>query len=343
MPQRYQPPPYPPPDWHPQGRTPQYAPPPGPPPDYTGPQQSHVTFTSSSTPSTSTTSTAPQNPHNWQSIPDTSLLPPPPALQNDHSPTANASASEGEKAFRWCLANPLHRPVPLTPSQSAATRAGDVDLLPPANFAGSVSSIHRGRLVVRSNAGCQDSCLQTALPLYSALVDSPLRTGSERTVYFELKVLGVGEETFEEAEAGVAIGFLARPFPEWRLPGWQRGSLGVHGDDGRRYVNDDFGGTDFTTSFRKGETVGLGMRFTPPPPAYDDGGGVGQGGMDVEIFFTREGKKVEGWDLHEEMDERKEGGVVGLEGEMDLFGAVGVFGAVEVEVVLRREEWLWKG
>ena len=37
--------------------------------------------------------------------------------------------------------------------------------------------------------------------------------------------------------------------------------MGVHGDDGRRFVNDTWGGKDFTTKFVEGETVGIGMEF----------------------------------------------------------------------------------
>ena len=62
-------------------------------------------------------------------------------------------------------------------------------------------------------------------------------------------------------ENGIAIGYCAKPYPSWRLPGWERASLGVHGDDGRRFVNDTWGGKDFTTKFIEGETVGIGMEF----------------------------------------------------------------------------------
>ena len=65
-------------------------------------------------------------------------------------------------------------------------------------------------------------------------------------------------------EAGIAVGYCAKPYPGWRLPGWERASLGVHGDDGRRFVNDSYGGKDFTKAFKPGETVGIGMELTVP-------------------------------------------------------------------------------
>lgn len=185
---------------------------------------------------------------------------------------------------------------------------------------------------MKTSSKCEDVILLTDVPLYTA------STGTPRTVYFELYVKSLGGEKskwkpkFEEAEASIAIGFVAPPYPSWRQPGWHRGSLGVHGDDGRRFVDDSFGGRDFTGMFRRGDVVGIGMAFSPPSYA---------GGKDrVDVFFTRNGKREGGWDLHEEKDGEQDGGeVVGLEGQHDLLGAVGCFGAVEFEVRCRRQDW----
>jgi len=143
-----------------------------------------------------------------------------------------------------------------------------------------------------------------------------------------------------EADAGIAIGYVAPPYPTFRLPGWQRGSLGIHGDDGRKYVNDTWGGVDFTTAFKPGETVGIGMSFAPPrtPPSY----GQGQVNLlDIDIFFTRDGKREGGWDGNLELDARSEGGTIGLRGECDLFPAIGVFGGVDFEVFFNPEDWMY--
>ena len=43
--------------------------------------------------------------------------------------------------------------------------------------------------------------------------------------------------------------------------------MGVHGDDGRRFVNDTWGGKDFTTKFVDSGTVGIGMEFSVPSAA----------------------------------------------------------------------------
>lgn len=146
--------------------------------------------------------------------------------------------------------------------------------------------------------------------------------------------MGFGGSAYEEADAGIAIGFVAMPYPHWRLPGWERASLGVHGDDGRKYVHNNLGGQDFTTAFKNGEVVGIGMTFSPP---RFHGGKAG-----VEVFFTREGERVGGWDLYEERDKDDGGSVEGLEGDRDLFAAVGMFGGVEFETRFRRDQWLYR-
>lgn len=142
--------------------------------------------------------------------------------------------------------------------------------------------------------------------------------------------------TGKNVESGIAIGFAAAPYPAWRLPGWHRGSLGVHGDDGRRYVDNSYGGIDFTSPFKKGDVVGIGMTFKPP--VHGD-----RVSMRCDVFFTRNGKKDNGWSLHEERPvDADAGDIDGLEGEHDLLAAVGVFGSVEFEAVFRSEEWLYK-
>lgn len=56
--------------------------------------------------------------------------------------------------------------------------------------------------------------------------------------------------------------------------------------------------------------------------------------MDVEVFFTRNGRLEGGWNLHEEVDAALEqpGGVTGLEGLHDLHAAIGVYGKCELGV-----------
>ncbi|KAH7138468.1 hypothetical protein B0J11DRAFT_514491 [Dendryphion nanum] len=307
-----------------------YAPPPGPPPSHF-PQQPPPNW-------------EPPPYHDWTVIPDNSLLPPPPSIGYDTSPTANASEEEGGRAYRWTKANPLWQPQNLTPAQHAAVQNSQLALLKAPTYVGDLIPQQRpGHWKCRTHANCKDSSILTSLPAYAVMWDSPLRTHQPKTIYFELKVTGIGRggNSLEEADAGIAIGFVAPPYPTFRLPGWQRGSLGVHGDDGRKYVNDTFGGSDFTVAFKPGEVVGIGMTFAPPknPPSYDQ---AQQGKiLDIDVFFTRNGKKEGGWDGNDELDERSEGGTIGLRGECDLFPAIGVFGGVDFEVYFSAENWLY--
>jgi hypothetical protein len=137
-------------------------------------------------------------------------------------------------------------------------------------------------------------------------------------------------------ESGVALGYFAPPYPPFRLPGWQRGSLGLHSDDGRRYVGNTDGGVDFTTPFQAGETVGLGMTFTLASEYSET-----RPKVDVEVFMTRNGRRVGGWDLNRDTDAVDEM-TGGLQGDLDLFPAIGVFGPVQLEVNFARENWLYR-
>jgi hypothetical protein len=186
--------------------------------------------------------------------------------------------------------------------------------------------------------------------LYFAAVDSPFAQSRKKTIYFELKLKGLragpGSGGDGDDASGFTMGFAAGPYPSWRSPGWERGSLGVCSDDGCRFVNDSWGGRDFTTPVQIGETVGLGMVFDIPDrpilgPGDSDNDSKKSKRCKVEVFFTRNGRPAGGWNLHEEVDEDS-GGVNGLEGDFDLYGAIGLFGGVDFESCFDPAGWLWK-
>lgn len=294
-----------------------YAPPPGPPPSQ---------------------SANPPPYHDWTVIPDTALLPPPPPLPQDHSPINNASYDSAERAHAWCDSNPAYTPSIPTPELHALAKAGRLSLeTPPRELWNGTSMLRQtspSSYRVKTAKTQQDAIILSSIPLYFAAADHPLLTSGPKTIYFEIRVVNISD-----ANSGIAIGYAGKPYPPWRLPGWHRASLGVHGDDGRRFVNDPWGGRDFVSAFRVGETIGVGVTF-----GTDELRTAGpEGRVKTRVFVTRGGKRAEGdgWDGDEERDERDEG-VDGLLGEADLYPAIGVFGGVEFEVNLGREGWLWR-
>lgn len=280
----------------------------------------------------------PQQPyHDWAAaVPDTSDLPPPPVIKHFTSPFSNASYNEAARAHKYDLDNPKWAAHSFDPEQLSSIDTGALQLIRPQEYKGDLTHTGPGRYTARTARHQTDAALVSALPIYSALAHSPLRTERSKTIYFEVRFTG---QSTGPAECGLAIGYVAQPYPTWRLPGWQRGSLGVHSDDGRRYIDDPDGGIDFTEPFEVGQTLGLGMTFSVPkaPPAYE-----GEVRCDVEVFFTRNGKKTDGWNLFEEVDSKSNSRLAGIDGSLDICAAVGTFGGLDFEVCFAREGWLYQ-
>ncbi|OJJ08716.1 hypothetical protein ASPVEDRAFT_144621 [Aspergillus versicolor CBS 583.65] len=297
-----------------------YPPPPGPPPGFDN--------------------SNPPPYHNWQeAVPDTAEFPPPPVSGNYHSNTGNASTNDAERAHEFCNNTPLYHPAYPSAVVYNSVQRYDIGPVPPAEFGGSISK-HHNRWMGYTRDRSSDCILLTNLPLYFALADSPFITETQKTIYFEVKLLGLRGGPTPNDDSGLSIGFAAQPYPTWRSPGWERGSIGVFSDDGCRFVNDSWGGKDFTDAFRAGDTVGLGMSFQLPESTNAPGASPSTTNLDTSVFFTRNGQRVGGWDLHEEVDEEA-GGVRGLEGQHDLYPAVGLFGGVDFEISYHPSSWLF--
>ncbi len=325
-----------PPSYPPQADREQYTPPAGPPLSH------HAQYAppSGPPPSHQTSSDVPAY-HDWTVVPDTALLPPPPLLGHESSPASNASLAEADRAHAWCRANVLYQPRLPNNDEYGCSQSGNIRPIQPREFSGSLVSRGIGVWNGSTRAGNRDACLVSNLPLYFAEVDSPLRTEVTKTIYYEVRVLGLGGRG-DSDESSLALGFSALPYPTWRMPGWERGSLAVHSDDGRRYVADTWGGKSFTSPIQVGQTVGIGMTFSIShnPPGYNEA--TFKSPLAVDVFFTREGRREDGWDLHEELDATNDVGVDGLEGNYDLHAAVGVFGPVDFEISFNRTNWLFQ-
>ncbi|KAG9249290.1 hypothetical protein BJ878DRAFT_410823 [Calycina marina] len=298
-----------------------YAPPSGPPPGRFQPQ------------------------HDWQTaVPDNSLLPPPPALftGHDRSRTNNANEQEAEQGEAWCHYNLMLPPLYYPLEAVAAINHGEIGVVTPRGYKGTLESQRPGIWKGKTKSNSPDSCITSSIPLYSVAAHSPLNSGQPKTVYYEMRIA-----RGNRGQVSLAMGYTAPPYPTFRLPGWHRGSLAVHGDDGSKYINDRWGGKDFTTPFRAGETLGLGMTFTrrdvDEPPTYGSAPQPTESRLiDVEIFLTRNGQKTGEWNLHEEGDAEQDLPVIGLEGLNDIFAAVGTFEAVEFEIIFNQSEWMFR-
>lgn len=339
--QQYAPPPGPPPSHSQPPRQDDYAPPPGPPPSHSrppqdeyapppGPPPSHNQNTSWIVPPQDGPSQPPQ--HNWEAaVPDTSLFPPPPAIFSgyDRSHAHNSTEAEAEAGEDWCAQYPLTEPLRLDAAGADALRSHNFRLIEPMGFNGSLTWQGPGVWDVSTNRNALDRTLISYPPLYVVSQHDPTTTGRPKTAYYEVKI------SRSSPSVNIAMGFSALPYPSFRLPGWHRASLAVHGDDGHKYINDRWGGKDFTNEFRAGETYGLGMKISPSREAAHR--------AHVQIFFTRNGMETGSWNLHEETDAEEDLPVTGLEGFHDLCASIGTFEGTEFEVVFNPARWMYQG
>lgn len=135
--------------------------------------------------------------------------------------------------------------------------------------------------------------------------------------YFEIEIVDPGENCY------IAIGVARRNYPKHRHPGWNKGSIAYHADDGKIFVGSGVG-DPFGPRCHKGDIMGCGILF---PPDYDSEAdsdlspddlecidtaddyptsdsddedlygerlkpGFDDSGTKVQVFFTRNGKVI---------------------------------------------------
>ncbi|KAK7463636.1 Protein ssh4 [Stygiomarasmius scandens] len=103
------------------------------------------------------------------------------------------------------------------------------------------------------------SCVQSNLPLPKL----------NEVYYWEVKMFDLPEST------NVAIGLATKPYPTFRLPGWNRYSVAYHSNGDKSY-NYPFTATSFGSSLKEGDVLGVGYRP-----------------RSGTVFFTRNGRKTE--------------------------------------------------
>ncbi|KAI8341186.1 concanavalin A-like lectin/glucanase domain-containing protein [Chlamydoabsidia padenii] len=102
--------------------------------------------------------------------------------------------------------------------------------------------------------------LQTNLPL----------PRNQEVYYWEAKMYEKPRSTV------VSIGVATKPYPNWRLPGWNRHSVGYFSNTGNKHFNNPFNGKTYGPGFQEGDVIGVGYRQ-----------------RSGTIFFTKNGRKLE--------------------------------------------------
>jgi len=152
-----------------------------------------------------------------------------------------------------------------------------------------------GTSEVVTKRGCKDVCLLSNFPLHFGMYDR----SNLRGVYYEI--------TVEKMKGVIALGMTPLPFPQFRLPGWERG-IGLHFDDMHIFLLDDEGGREMRDprarqalvedSQLKGQVFGCGYDYSRST-----------------VFFTLNGKRLQ-----------DEFYATSTYVQYDIFAAVGVSG-----------------
>ncbi|XP_067655454.1 SPRY domain-containing protein 3-like [Haliotis asinina] len=117
--------------------------------------------------------------------------------------------------------------------------------------------------------------------------------------YFELEIVDPGENCY------IAIGVARRNYPRHRHPGWNRGSIAYHADDGKIFVGSGIG-DPFGPRCHKGDIMGCGIYF---PNDYDSEADSDLSPEDPEddvllendeLSSDSEEEEEEGWARHPE-------------------------------------------
>lgn len=92
----------------------------------------------------------------------------------------------------------------------------------------------------------------------------------QEVYYWEVKMFEKSPDTV------VSVGVSTKPYPNTRMPGWNRHSVAYFSKDGQKYCNSPFSGHPYGPFYFEGDVVGCGYR-----PRTGT------------IFFTRNGKRLE--------------------------------------------------
>ncbi|KAJ2935437.1 hypothetical protein H1R20_g1655, partial [Candolleomyces eurysporus] len=218
----------------------------------------------------------------------------------------------------FCNENPVMAPR-ILPSHvvdkinSVGCKAWGVQYPTSPRFSGQIRNTDEAKggpvvVAITTNEECKDVCLLSDLPILAGLYDIHGKQG----VYYEVLI--------QKMVGFVAVGTACRPYPEWRMPGWNRLSAGLHLDDLRKFFEDPDGGRDYVDAdvlsrIRPGDIIGCG---------YDFATGA--------IFYTYNGLRLPNAFT----------GVYLPRPQHDVFAAIGVSGECELQVNFGGEVFKWK-
>ncbi|KAH8652705.1 hypothetical protein BGZ60DRAFT_420074 [Tricladium varicosporioides] len=170
-------------------------------------------------------------------------------------------------------------------------------------------------------------CFTTTNPLYSAVLSHPIRSGKSFTMYYEAQI-----ETTNEDIPCLSLGYVAGKERNFRMPGFEKGSIGIDCRDGRVYLNGIPIPGIKTAPFRPRQRLGLGITFSNK--THDTH-------KHIELFLTRGGKKLGTWNLQEILGYDCLA-LEGFDGSRDLYSAVGTQRDVVVNVLFSSKDWSLK-
>ncbi|KAF8999764.1 hypothetical protein BDQ17DRAFT_1308220 [Cyathus striatus] len=239
---------------------------------------------------------------------------PAPEISHALGKFADATEDEFEAAESFCSQYPPQEPsfVPsylLDRISEIGCKAWGIERPDTPRFQGIIQDDAKGgsgTTRVHTTPQCQDTCLLSDLPIMAGLYDIQGKTG----VYYEVLI--------HKMEGIISVGTSCRPYPVWRLPGWNRLSAGLHLDDFRKFFEDPDGGRDYTdalTRIGSGDVIGCGYEFATGT-----------------LFYTYNGMKLP----------PAFSGIYMPRVNYDVFAAIGVEGCCDFEVNFGGDYFRWK-
>ncbi|KAG5648778.1 hypothetical protein DXG03_000127 [Asterophora parasitica] len=248
-------------------------------------------------------------------------------IQHQWGQRAEATEEDYQAAEEFCNRYTVEAPRLLSSDtveriSASGCKAWGLEIPQTRRFVGTVqnpsdSKSDAHRVHVKTGSACRETCILSDLPILAGLYDVKGKHG----VYYEVEIL----EMDVEKDGVVAVGTACRPYPNWRLPGWNRLSGGLHLDDMCKFFEDPDGGRDYNAmkhvTVRPGDIVGCG---------YDFGRS--------SLFYTWNGQRTN-------INGVEQDAFVGVylpRAKHDVYAAIGVSGAVEVKVNFGGELFRWK-